>query len=147
MLDDLEASLVDAFRKTGKMLISEATARRLQDVQRLMREYPAPETPGAYVLVVPPEALPQWVELRSPHRIGRAQEMELCLRHPWISGHHCSFVCDDDDWLVSDHDSQNGLRVNGERVERHFLKTGDMVQLGVHRLIFVRIEEAPCPTT
>lgn len=141
MLDDLEASLVNAFRKTSKLLISEATARRLQDVQRLMREYPAPETLGSYLLVVPPEKLPNWVELRSPHRVGRAMDMDLCLRHPWISTYHCTFTQDEDDWMVVDANSRNGLRVNGERVEKHFLKTGDMVQLGVHRLIFVRIEE------
>ena len=141
MLDDLEASLVSAFRKTSKMLISEATARRLQDVQRLMREYPAPETPGAYVLLVPPEALPNWVELRTPHRVGRAADMDLCLRHPWVSSYHCTFTMDEGDWLVVDADSRNGLRINGDRTDRHYLKTGDMVQLGVHRLIFLRIEE------
>jgi ABC transport system ATP-binding/permease protein len=141
MLDDLEASLVSAFRKTSKMLISEATARRLQDVQRLMREYPAPETPGAYVLVVPPEALPHWVELRTPHRAGRAADMDLCLRHPWVSSYHCTFTLDEGDWVVVDANSRNGLRINGEQTDRHYLKTGDMVQLGVHRLIFLRIEE------
>ncbi|MFT5130361.1 MAG: hypothetical protein ACI8W8_003992 [Rhodothermales bacterium] len=140
MLDDLEASLVNAFRKTSKLLISEATANRLQDVQRLMREYPAPEAAGAYLLVVPPESLPQWVELRTPHRAGRAADMDLCLRHPWVSAYHCTFTLDDTDWLVVDADSRNGVRINGDLIERHFLKTGDMVQLGVHRLIFVRIE-------
>ena len=146
MLDDLEASLVSAFAKTSKMLISEATTRRLQDVQRLMREYPAPETTGAHVLVVPPGSLPHWVELRTPHRVGRDRELELCLRHPWVSTHHCTFRCDDDDWLVTDVNSRNGLRVNGEPVDHHYLKTGDMVQLGVHRLIFVRIEKAALPS-
>lgn len=141
MLDDLEASLVSAFRKTSKMLISEATARRLQDVQRLLREYPAPETIGAYLLVVPPETLPHWVELRSPQRVGRASDMDLCLRHPWISAYHCTFSLDEDDWQLIDAESRNAVRVNGEVVERHYLKTGDMVQVGAHRLIFVRIEE------
>jgi len=66
-------------------------------------------------------------------RVGRAPDCDLRLDAEVdleVSGHHADLVREGDDWLVVDAGSTNGTFVNGDRVERRKLASGDLLLLG-----------------
>lgn len=62
--------------------------------------------------------------------IGRAPQNEVVIKDPAISGEHAVIVMADGDALLEDLDSTNGTRVNGQPVRTHFLRDGDVIELG-----------------
>jgi len=75
--------------------------------------------------------------------IGRNNDSDVHLDDYSISGLHTVIVAeknpyldDAQDFFVQDMESTNGSFVNGERVERHLLKHGDIVKVGNHELTF-----------
>jgi len=68
--------------------------------------------------------------------IGRGEENDLVLEHSTVSRLHARVVSSRLGFLLLDEDSTNGMRVGGERVERHFLKHGDRIAIGAFELEF-----------
>ncbi len=67
--------------------------------------------------------------------IGRGVECDLQIRDPAISGRHCEFQFDGQQWWLIDLESRNGTRVNGKKIKRHPLQAGDEIELSKpHRL-------------
>jgi serine phosphatase RsbU (regulator of sigma subunit) len=67
---------------------------------------------------------------RSPVVIGRSETCELQLAAPEVSRQHCRIVPGPGGWELEDLGSQNGTRVNGQRVARHRLADGDRIEFG-----------------
>jgi two-component system cell cycle response regulator len=65
-----------------------------------------------------------------PCRVGRHQDSELWLGDNGISRRHAAIVPEGDAYVIEDLDSANGTFVQGERVKRHRLQHGDIVQFG-----------------
>jgi two-component system, cell cycle response regulator len=63
-------------------------------------------------------------------RIGRHQDSELLLRDGGVSRNHARFLWEADGYVLEDLDSANGTYVQGERVTRHPMRDGDIVQFG-----------------
>lgn len=64
-------------------------------------------------------------------RIGRASDAEFQLRDTGISRHHARLFTDDDErWWIEDMGSTNGTFVNGLRITKTALQSGDHVKLG-----------------
>jgi len=68
--------------------------------------------------------------------IGRGQTATIRLCDPQVSRYHCRLQYDGDKVLLSDSGSSSGIFVNGERVSRHELQTGDVIVLGETQISF-----------
>ena len=66
----------------------------------------------------------------SPVIVGRSGEATLRLLHPTISRRHATITRRDKGFTLEDHDSRFGTVVNGARVRKATLRTGDRVQFG-----------------
>ncbi len=70
--------------------------------------------------------------------VGRAPDAGLVLPHASISRHHVQITGEDAGWFLEDLDSQNGVVVNGWKLQGpHALRTQDTVQMGRFQLVFL----------
>jgi pSer/pThr/pTyr-binding forkhead associated (FHA) protein len=73
--------------------------------------------------------------VRSPLVIGRRESCDIWLPFPSISGRHAELVFRDGFWLIHDLKSTNGMKVNGERMQKggkRFLAPGDTITIAHH---------------
>jgi len=68
--------------------------------------------------------------------IGRTPDNNLQIRSKFVSRHHAQIVSDDDQSVVEDLNSTNGVFIKSQRVKRHQLADGDVIQLGEHKLLY-----------
>ena len=68
--------------------------------------------------------------------IGRLAQSDIQLPSSDVSRRHAQVTFGPEGCYVSDLGSENGVAVNGKRVERHLLKDGDVIVLGKQRLLF-----------
>ncbi|WP_435006959.1 FHA domain-containing protein [Tundrisphaera lichenicola] len=61
--------------------------------------------------------------------VGRHPLCDVRLDSLRISRHHCCMTQEKDELVVRDLGSTNGIRINGERVERGRLRTGDELSI------------------
>ena len=116
------------------------------------------ETPGdaPAQIVVPPPPLPAAISLEfiaeSGQRvsfmldkpaltIGRAPDNDIVVAAPilnadTVSQHHARLRRDQDDYVVRDLGSKNGLAVNGRQTIENLLQDGDRLQFGEAEAIF-----------
>lgn len=66
--------------------------------------------------------------------IGRKQGNGLALNDKRVSGKHASIIRDGGDWFVVDHDSGNGVIIDGARVKRAPVGNGTVLVLGETQL-------------
>jgi hypothetical protein len=66
---------------------------------------------------------------RSMVVVGRHPLCDVRLDSLRISRHHCCMTQDKDELIVRDLGSTNGIRINGERVERGRLRPGDELSI------------------
>lgn len=74
-------------------------------------------------------------------RIGRTAANGCVLSHPTVSGEHLEIRFVDGRFVATDLNSSNGTSVNGNPVEQHVLRSGDLVKLGEVEIEF-RIQGA-----
>jgi pSer/pThr/pTyr-binding forkhead associated (FHA) protein len=68
--------------------------------------------------------------------IGRAKKNDVSVQDPAVSGHHAKIDPVGDRFVLIDLQSKNGTFVNENLVISHWLKHGDIINLGNHQLIF-----------
>jgi hypothetical protein len=74
----------------------------------------------------------------SPARVGRSRDNDVVLPDEGTgrSGrHHAEFVCDDRVWSLVDRGSSHGTYVNGVRITRRRLQSGDRLAFGDDELL------------
>jgi transcriptional regulator with GAF, ATPase, and Fis domain len=81
---------------------------------------------------------------QAPIRIGRSIDNDVRLQGKLVSRQHCRIEREGDAWFVVDLESANGTLLNGERVQRAALSSGDELVLSGTRLL-VQIESTPAP--
>ena len=69
--------------------------------------------------------------------IGRKASNDIQIDNLAISGEHAAVVTILNDSFLEDLNSTNGTLVNGQAVKKHFLKNGDVVELGKYKLKYV----------
>ena len=69
--------------------------------------------------------------------IGRKASNDIQIDNLAISGEHAAVVTILNDSFLEDLNSTNGTLVNGQTVKKHFLKNGDVVELGKYKLKYV----------
>jgi phosphoserine phosphatase RsbU/P len=62
--------------------------------------------------------------------IGRLPTADVVLRHHQTSRQHAQIVHEGEAWVLADLKSTHGTFVNGSRIERHALRSGDRIRLG-----------------
>jgi len=81
--------------------------------------------------------------LQARVRIGRLPTNDVVLDNLALSRHHAEVVGEDGAWVLRDLGSSNGTFVNGQRIARHALRTGDTI--GIGKFTLVATVEAPPP--
>ncbi|QDT38656.1 FHA domain-containing protein [Stratiformator vulcanicus] len=61
--------------------------------------------------------------------IGRRRTCDIVLEYPKVSGEHCILEIINGYWKARDNHSQNGTKVNGERIDEHWLMPGDTLTI------------------
>jgi pSer/pThr/pTyr-binding forkhead associated (FHA) protein len=72
--------------------------------------------------------------------VGRAPRADFVVDAPLVSRLHCRLTLQPDGLLVEDLESTNGTFVNGERVTKLLMRSGDALRVG--RVEFA-VKEAP----
>jgi hypothetical protein len=81
---------------------------------------------GRRVLVPPPGAV-----------LGRSRECDIVLEDPGVSRRHAEIRPTEEDWVLADLGSTNGVRVNDRTLRgKHVLQLGDRIELGSTELVF-----------
>jgi pSer/pThr/pTyr-binding forkhead associated (FHA) protein len=75
-------------------------------------------------------------DLSTPVTIGREEGSDLRLNDERVSRFHAKVQQDGDDVILTDLESTNGTRVNGNNVQIRRLRLGDRVSLGRSVLLF-----------
>jgi pSer/pThr/pTyr-binding forkhead associated (FHA) protein len=73
--------------------------------------------------------------------IGRSPDNALIIDNPSVSGHHARVYSDSGAVILEDLDSTNGTYVNGQHTSRRVLRSGDVLQIGKHQLVFENTQE------
>ena len=69
--------------------------------------------------------------------IGRKPTNDIQIDNLAISGEHAAVVTILNDSFLEDLNSTNGTLINGQPVKKHFLKNGDIVELGKYKLKYI----------
>jgi len=69
--------------------------------------------------------------------IGRRPSNDIQIDNLAISGEHAAVVTILNDSFLEDLNSTNGTLVNGQPIKKHFLKNGDVVELGKYKLKYI----------
>lgn len=72
--------------------------------------------------------------------VGRADDCSIRIDSKYLSRHHAIISVVGSEWSVSDLRSTNGIGVNGKAVNTSTLQNGDVISIGVHRLVFKMAE-------
>ncbi len=68
--------------------------------------------------------------------IGRRENNDVVIENLAVSGNHAKIDSVDDGFLLTDLKSKNGSFVNKQLVSSHWLKHGDVIDIGKHTLVF-----------
>ncbi len=68
--------------------------------------------------------------LKDPFVIGRRVDCDLQVQDASVSSRHCELRFDGQHWTIVDLNSRNGIRVNGEPVQKQRLQSGDTIIIG-----------------
>lgn len=75
--------------------------------------------------------------------LGRKPDNDITLDNAAVSGHHCKVYESGGTWFIEDLNSTNGTFVNGKKVLKAGLKTGDTVTVVKYSLLFSADAAAP----
>ncbi len=77
--------------------------------------------------------------------IGRSPDNALIIDNPAVSGHHARVFSESGAVILEDLNSTNGTFVNGQHTTRRVLRSGDVLQVGKHQLVFENTQEWSAP--
>ena len=72
------------------------------------------------------------MRFRLSFRIGRLEDCEVCIRNEHVSRCHAEVIFENNQWVVKDLGSANGLYVRGERVPRADVGQALAIRLGIY---------------
>ena len=65
--------------------------------------------------------------------IGRRDSCDICLKFQNVSSNHCELRFRNGYWQIVDTGSTNGIKVNGQKIDRKALRPGDEIAISSHR--------------
>lgn len=75
--------------------------------------------------------------------IGRRPTCDVQINDQGISKEHMAILTVGNDQIVEDLGSTNGTLVNGEKVQRHILQNGDVIEVGRYAIKYVNAKALP----
>ncbi|MFC1524763.1 FHA domain-containing protein [Planctomycetota bacterium] len=76
--------------------------------------------------------------------IGRGKDCSLRIRDKKTSRKHCQITkVSTGQYKVTDLNSANGTLINGHKISEHTLKSGDIIRIGAHKIVFSLSGDAP----
>lgn len=103
-----------------------------------VEQLPALEEGTAMLVVIRgPNAGARYLLDREETTVGRHPDCEIFLHDVTVSRRHSEFRREDDGFSLRDLGSLNGTYVNGERVEDEDLTSGDEIQIGRFKLLYL----------
>jgi pSer/pThr/pTyr-binding forkhead associated (FHA) protein len=92
----------------------------------------------AKLVVTAPGTAPREVPLDKERiTIGRRDDNDVRLEDGATSGHHAAIITVLNDSFLQDLNSTNGTFINGKRIQKHALRSGDVITIGRTRLEYV----------
>ena len=82
-----------------------------------------------------------WLLTNGIHKIGRLANKEIILDDVTVSRNHGYLSVDDEEILIVDVGSINGIFVNGEVETESNLQSGSRLQIGKYNLIITKVEK------
>jgi pSer/pThr/pTyr-binding forkhead associated (FHA) protein len=73
--------------------------------------------------------------------IGRNWDNQIVIDDPSVSRLHVQLRRRDHQYLLFDADSRSGTLVNNVRVREHGLRSGDIIQIGETRMLYVEDDD------
>jgi signal transduction histidine kinase len=80
--------------------------------------------------------------VKSKYLVGRSPNNDIVLEDSDVSRRHCLLKLHNHDFDVEDLGSRNGTYLNGRRIEKAHLRSGDLLQIGRHLMDYI-IESGP----
>ncbi|MCU0725343.1 MAG: sigma 54-interacting transcriptional regulator [Planctomycetes bacterium] len=77
-----------------------------------------------------------------PATIGRTKDNAVCVDDPASSRRHCRVEPYRDGYRLVDLGSHNGTRVNGKKVDKKILESGDRIEIGA-TVVYFRVDPVP----
>lgn len=74
-------------------------------------------------------------------RIGRGENNDLVIREGSVSREHAAIRLENDDFVLYDLNSSNGIFINQRPVEKHILKPGTLFYLADVAIVFVKDDQ------
>ena len=75
--------------------------------------------------------------------VGRSPDNEIYIQSKFVSRHHLQLISDEQGCLVEDLNSTNGVFLGEKQVKKYRLRSGDVVSLGVHELVYKDLRDEP----
>ena len=73
--------------------------------------------------------------------VGRSPDNEVYIQSKFVSRHHAQLISDDDGCVIEDLNSTNGVFLGEKQVKKYRLRSGDVISLGVHELIYTNLRD------
>jgi len=70
--------------------------------------------------------------------IGRGKRCSITINDPDLSDVHCSIERESNHFVITDHNSRTGTKINGRRVRSQVLHHKDEIEMGNSRLRFTQ---------
>jgi len=67
--------------------------------------------------------------------IGRLKSCDIHINNPAVSKQHARIIKKQDNYLIEDLKSTNGIYLNTVRIISRYLKDGDIINIGIHTLV------------
>ncbi len=77
--------------------------------------------------------------------VGRSPDNEIYIKSKFVSRHHAQLVSDNEGCIIEDLNSTNGVFLDEKQIKKRRLQDGDIVSLGVHRLVYHDLRQAEEP--
>ena len=80
----------------------------------------------------------QMIPLEKPViRIGRQLENDIVLHEEFVSRFHAEIRFEEDKYVLQDNGSTSGTFVNGRKIDRCVLNSGDLISVATIQMMFV----------
>ncbi|MDH3374305.1 MAG: FHA domain-containing protein, partial [Gammaproteobacteria bacterium] len=73
--------------------------------------------------------------------VGRSPDNEIYIKSKFVSRHHAQLISDESGCVLEDLNSTNGVFIGERQIKKHRLRSGDVVTLGVHELVYTDLRE------
>jgi hypothetical protein len=120
----------------GARLRAELRQQQAEAMRQMLEEPVPAEAPLAFLEMC------DAVQTRHPLtmknvKIGRGKHNDIVVANDSVSGSHCVLSMRNEDWVISELESGNGVIVNGKQVKQATLKAQDVIELGDLKMRFL----------